>query len=285
MLVRQATPLRRPAPTGEAPRRLEALVRRLSVPRHAVAEPKANRQVADFLAGTLEGYGYRTWYQGRWRNVVALPEEPGPYTLVCAHYDTVPGTPGADDNASALAVLLEAARRRPPHTAFVAFNREEDGMVGSSEFVQWLREPAAPEITDVHVLEMVGYTDYTPGSQRIPSPLPRVLLPRDSADFLALVGLGPAFGAAGRVRAIADQAEGVPPVVALQAPAAALRVAVDLGRSDHLPFLEAGRPAVLWTDTADFRSRHYHQASDTPETLDYAFMAGVLELLRRTLDA
>jgi len=285
MLVRQGVPLRRPEATSESARWLEAMVRRLAVPRHATHEEPANRAIADFLAYALESYGYRVSFQGRWRNVVALPPGPGPYTLVCAHYDSVPGTPGADDNASAVAVLLGAARSRPPNTAFVAFNREEDGMVGSEEFVQWLGEPGAPEVGEVHVLEMLGYTDYTPGSQLVPPPLPKFLLPRDVADFVAVVGLGKGSGLAARVRKAADGALGVPPVVSLQAPAQILRVALDLGRSDHLPFVVDGRPAVMWTDTADFRTPHYHQRSDTPETLDYSFMAGVQRLLVLTLSA
>lgn len=284
MLVRQATPLRRPTPSSDEARWLRALVERLSVPRHAIAEERANRQIAEFLALTLESYGYRVLHQGPYDNVVALPPEPGPYTLVCAHYDSVPQTPGADDNASAVAVLLGAARTRPPGVAFVAFNREEDGLVGSADFVQWLaREPSAPEIGDVHVLEMVGYTDYTAGSQRLPPTIPRFLLPRDVADFVAVVGLGKGSRLASGVRKAAQGALGVPPVVSLQAPKAVLAVAGDLGRSDHLPFVIDGRPAVMWTDTAEFRSPHYHQRSDVPDTLDYDFMAGVLRLLELTL--
>jgi Zn-dependent M28 family amino/carboxypeptidase len=197
----------------------------------------------------------------------------------------VPNTPGADDNASAVAVLLGAARSRPPATAFVCFNREEDGMVGSFDFVRWLSSVGTPTIREVHVLEMVGYTDMRPGSQRVPPPLPRWMLPRDTGDFLGLVGLGKGGTLASRVRRAADGALGVPPVVSLAAPRALLCCAHDLGRSDHLPFVHAGLPAVMWTDTADFRTPHYHLRSDRPETLDYAFMAGVLRLLLATLGA
>lgn len=261
-------------------------VRTLAVPRHATFEERANRSIAEFLALALESYGYRVCYQGVHRNVVALPMEgEGPFDLVCAHYDSVPNTPGADDNASAVAVLLGAARTAPPNTAFVAFNREEDGMLGSAEFVQWLKQPGAPTIREVHVLEMVGYTDPRPGSQRVPPPLPAFLLPRDTGDFLAVVGLGSGCGLAGKVRRAADGALGVPPVVSLQAPKALLCLAHDLGRSDHLPFVLDGVPAVMWTDTADFRTPHYHLRSDRPETLDYGFMAGVQRLLLATLAA
>ena len=279
MLIRQAVPLRRPEPVSEDATWLRDQVEHLSVPRHGVYEAANNRRIAEYLALELEAIGYGVQYQGRHRNVVALPRSEGPYTLVCAHYDSVPDTPGADDNASAMAVLLGAARRQPPGVAFALFNREEDGMLGSEDFVEWLDTPGAPVIADVHVLEMVGYTDYRPGSQQVPSPIPAFLAPRDRGDFISVVGLGEGHRLAGHIRNCASGTLGVPPVVSLQAPAALLAVAPDLGRSDHLPFIIAGRPAVMWSDTADFRTPHYHQITDTPDTLDYGFMAGVLKLL------
>lgn len=243
-----------------------------------------NRRIAETLAEELESYGYRVRHQGVHRNVVAVPpDDPGPYVLVCAHYDTVPRTPGADDNASALAVLLGAARERPPGVAFVAFNREEDGLIGSADFVRWLDQPEAPGVTKVHVLEMVGYTDPRPGSQRLPPGVPRLLAPRDAGDFVAVVGMGAGSRLAADVRRVASGALGVPPVVSLQGPAGLLHWIPDLGRSDHGPFLGAGVPAVMWTDTAEFRTPHYHALTDAPSTLDYTFMDEVLELLLLTL--
>lgn len=283
MLVRQALPLRRAPADDDGARWLRDQVRQLAVPRHADAEARANRWIADHLALALEGAGYRVIHQGPHRNVVALPDTPGPITLVCAHYDSVPGTPGADDNASALAVLLGVARERPPGVGFAVFNREEDGMVGSTDFVDWLGARGAPTLAAVHVLEMVGYTDPRPGAQRVPTPLPRWLLPRDTGDFVAIVAMGAGWRLADRVRTTAASTIGVPPVVTLQAPAALLGWAPDLGRSDHLPFVLGGLPAAMWTDTAEFRTPHYHRRSDGPETLDYAFMAGVERLLLRTL--
>jgi len=283
VLIRQALPLRRRAPDRGVARWLEAQVQQLAVPRHALAEEAANQRAADWLARQLDGFGYRVQIQGRHRNVVALPDEPGPYTLVCAHYDTVPGTPGADDNASAVAVMLGAARTRPPGVAFVAFNREEDGMLGSADFVRWLGAPGRPRVAAVHVLEMVGYTDPRPNSQGVPPPIPRWMVPRDRGDFLAVVGLGAGWRLAGDVRRTAQGAMRVPPVVTLQAPLGLLGWAPDLGRSDHAPFLTAGLPAVMWTDTAEFRTPHYHLGSDVPETLDFTFMAEVLELLVQSL--
>lgn len=112
---------------------------------------------------------------------------------------------------------------------------------------------------------------------------PRWLLPRDTGDFVGVVALGAGWPLADRVRRVAANTLGVPPVVTLQAPAALLALAPDLGRSDHLPFVRRGVPAVMWTDTADFRTPHYHTRSDRPETLDYTFLAEVTALVARVV--
>jgi Zn-dependent M28 family amino/carboxypeptidase len=283
MLIRRSLPLRRaPADTDRA-RWLRAQVESLAVPRHATWEAYANRSIADRLARAFEDAGLRTFFQGPDRNVVGLPRSSGPVTLVGAHYDSVPDTPGADDNASALAVLLSIVERRLPGVGFIAFNREEDGLVGSRSFVAWL-ETSGLDIADVHILEMVGYTDPRPGAQRLPAAIPGFLAPTDRGDFLGVVGLGCGHRLADRVRRVADGALGVPPVISLQTPLMCVHVAPDLGLSDHLPFVQMGRSAVMWTDTAYLRTPHYHQLSDTPETLDYAFMAEVETLLARVLE-
>ena len=286
MWIRQTVPLRRAAVRRQDAQWLRQKVAALAVPRHALRQAAENRRIADAISLEFESYGYQVIQQGEHRNIVAIPPDPGPYDMVCAHYDSVPLTPGADDNASALAVMLGAARSRPPSVAFVAFNREEDGMLGSEDFVSWLSDGQTllSAVREVHVLEMVGYTDPRPGAQQVPSPIPKFLVPRDTGDFIALVGLGPGYAMAKRVHQAASGAIGVPPVVTLQAPLALLGWAPDLGRSDHLSFITKGIPAVMWTDTAEFRTPHYHMQTDAPDTLDYEFMAGVLKLLLATLD-
>lgn len=284
MLVRRALPLRRATPSSDTARWLRERVEGLAVPRHATWEASTNRRIAEDLARELEDLGYRTRFQGPHRNVLALPRSTGPIRLVAAHYDGVPGCPGADDNASAVAVLLAVARRRLPGVGFALFNREEDGLVGSRDFVEWLKGREL-QLDEVHVLEMLGYTDPRPGAQRLPPLLPRFLAPTDRGDFIGVVGLGCGHGLAAKVRRTADGALGVPPVVSLQAPLFCAHVVPELGLSDHLPFVSAGRPAVMWTDTAFLRTPHYHQLSDTPDTLDYAFMAEVETLLATVLAA
>ena len=283
MWIRHFNPVRRRAVATETARWLRHKVESLAIPRHGLVQHAANQRVGEAIAEELEGNGYRAFLQGPFRNVVALPQGDGPFTLVCAHYDSVSTTPGADDNASAVAVMLGVARSRPLNVGFVAFNREEDGMLGSTDFVEWLRTPEAPRFREAHVLEMVGYTDPRPGAQRAPPPIPQMLMPRDRGDFIGVVGLGAGYRMAGDVLRAAKNTLGVPPVVTLQAPRALLGWAPDLGMSDHLPFVEGGLPAVMWTDTAYFRTPHYHRRTDTPDTLDYTFMAEVQALVLATV--
>ena len=250
------------------------------MPRDHLAEPAANRAVRDVIADTLSTLGFSVSLEGRYDNVVALPLRPrGPLTLIGAHYDSVPFCPGADDNASAVAVMLEAARHHAESGAdvgLVAFNAEEHGLRGSSELVaDWLA--AAPPIAGVHVLEMVGFASHEVGSQRSPIALPG--LPR-VGDFIGVIANQRSRSLRRRiVRAARRASTPTPPLVSLQTWLGAERLVPDLFRSDHAPFWHAGIPAVMWTDTAEFRNPHYHRPTDTPDTLDYDFMAGVAELL------
>jgi Zn-dependent M28 family amino/carboxypeptidase len=104
--------------------------------------------------------------------IATHPPADGPFILLGAHYDTVPRTPGADDNASAVAVCLECARVIKKHNLgpamIVFFNREEDGLLGSSEFVDHLADQPEWNVREAHIFEMVGYRDRTPGSQAMP---------------------------------------------------------------------------------------------------------------------
>src|SRR5262249_7925303 len=111
--------------------------------------------------------------------------------LVGAHYDSVPGTPGADDNASGVAALLECARimallESPTVTAFVAFNCEEDGLLGSADFVENYFPDNPMNLEAAHILEMIGYCDRSEGSQRIPEGLP--IRAPSIGDFIGILG-------------------------------------------------------------------------------------------------
>ncbi len=266
---------------------LREWVRHLAQPRHFLAEPAQNRRTAEWLGETLSEFGYEVQFQGASRNVVALPRGlvPGsPTALVGAHYDSVPGSPGADDNASAVAALLGCAAalaRTSRRTIFVAFNREEDGFIGSREFVEEYLGTYSVPISCAYILEMVGYADSSPGSQRLPSGLP-IRLPAEG-NFLGLLANDQSAAAMRRVLELSRTYTPDLPLTGLTVIPGAERAFPVLARSDHVPFWARGIPSMMWTDTAEFRNLNYHGAADTPETLDYAFLHKVTQLLTATV--
>lgn len=213
--------------------------------------------------------------------------------IVGAHYDSVAASPGADDNASGVATLLELARlfadmERPRRLTLVLFDREEDGLLGSFAYVN-ANLPLLATLQGAIVLEMTGYTCGEPGCQQYPPGLPGDF--PNTGDFLAVVGdlahpqLTQAFAEVAEAESErANSAEPRPNVITLAVPVGLLP---DLLRSDHAPFWLAGAGAVMVTDTANFRNPHYHRASDRPQTLDRAFLTGnaqtVAEVVRRLL--
>ena len=218
-------------------------------------------QLASPKAQTFESGGRRV------RNI-----ESGAGTIVVgAHYDTVPGSPGADDNASGVAVLIELARMGLP-ARFVAFANEEVPYFQSGEMGShvWAARAAhaGEEIRAMLSLEMLGYYRNLPGSQGYPPPLSWFY--PDRANFIAFVG---DVGSRALVRrAIASfRRHARFPSEGVAAPAGLPGVTW----SDHWSFRQHGYPAIMVTDTAFYRYPHYHLPSDTPEKLDYVRMARV----------
>jgi Zn-dependent M28 family amino/carboxypeptidase len=197
--------------------------------------------------------------------------------ILGAHFDSVQGTPGADDNASGVAVLLEAARllsraRLRSQLLFCAFNLEELTMIGSSYFAKKLKSARA-KVDAMISLEMIGYTDLNPGGQKYPFGL-KAFYP-ERGDFIGVIGN---WNSASLLRRFARQMRQVQglPVETLSVPGnGGLIPAVRL--SDHSPFWDAGYPALMVTDTSFFRNPHYHGPTDTLETLNLDFMAKVCE--------
>lgn len=261
----------------------------LSFPRHYDAEPGENRRARDWIAAQLRDWGYAVRLQGEFDNVVAAPpaSNGAPAILLGAHYDSVPGCPAADDNASAVAACLECARvlagRDAVPVRFVFFNREEDDFLGSSDFVRSLGGAGEPSIAETHIFEMVGFSDSRPGSQAKPAGLP-VDVP-DVGDFLGVLGNQQSNYAVERLARLAASYLPGFPVLGLKIFLGAERAFRDLLRSDHVPFWNARLPAVMWTDTSEFRNPNYHAPTDRPDTLDYGFLANVTRLaLCRVLD-
>lgn len=207
-----------------------------------------------------------------------LPQSP---VLVGAHYDTIPNSLGADDNATGVAVLLELARAiaaapAPFPVRLVAFDLEELG-VGSKIYAEELRQQGQ-KLRLMISLEMLGYCDRRPNSQRYPAPFLQRFYP-SSGDFIALIG---------NFRTIPDLIR-LSRTIRQSVPCEWLPVdsrgllLPDTRRSDHAPFWDQGYGAVMVTDTADLRNPHYHQQSDRLETLDLPFLTGVCQGLIQSI--
>jgi hypothetical protein len=267
---------------------LRAMVDIIAIPRHYELQMENNRLTAHWIARQLHSYGYKTELQGEYANVVArsrhLPE--APCVLVGAHYDSVPGTPGADDNASAVAALLACAKALAEHApqspvCFASFNREEDGLLGSTDFVRTIRAEGRISVREAHILEMIGYCDHRPGSQTIPAGLP-IRVP-NRGDFLGILANKDSTAMASAVLQTARTYWPDFPVLSLKVYAGVEKLLPVLQRSDHAPFWQAGIPTIMWTDTSEFRNHHYHQPTDTPDTLDYNFLRSVSQILIATI--
>lgn len=236
-----------------------------------------------------EPYMYRNFTVSNVVAQISFCENPTKYYLVGAHYDSVVGTVGADDNASAIAVLLETARNlmmlKDKHelnlaVKFVSFPLEEPPTfgtrhMGSSVYAHnaW---KSKEQIDGMICLEMVGYTCHDKGCQDYPFPLMFLGYPKQG-DFIGIVGnfksrkfTSDLFKAFGRNPNL--------PVVKLTVPAGGFLLP-SVRLSDHASFWHRGYKAVMVTDTAFYRNPHYHRFSDTMEKLDYSFMAELVKSL------
>ena len=230
-------------------------------------------------------------YDGR-RVANLIADPPGAVTdappyIIGAHYDSVIGTPGADDNASAVAVMLELARRTiaNQHGAplrFVAFTLEEPPThatrhQGSRVFVKRLTE-AGGRVAGAIILEMVGLT--TP-KQEYPLFLQWAGYP-EAGNFIGVVGNRASKPFGERVL------RGMRKNLALPVESLFIWfngwIITDTRLSDHAPFWDKGFPALMITDTAYFRNKNYHGPGDTEDTLDYVFMAELVRSLEHALD-
>jgi Zn-dependent M28 family amino/carboxypeptidase len=284
--------LTRATPSAERtvdPARLEAHLRKLSVeltPRDESHIENLDR-VAEYIknefsqATTLVSeQPYRV--NGKsYRNVIAqFGPESEERIVVGAHYDTAGPFPGADDNASGVAGLIELARllgrQQPPmRVELVAFTLEEPpyfrttGM-GSSVHAESLRKQNV-RVRAMFNLEMIGYFSDAPNSQHLPGGILSAFYP-STGNFIGVVGQLGDWSLVRRTK-IAMRRAAPLPVYSINAPS--LVAGVDF--SDQLNYWHAGYRAVMITDTAFYRNRNYHTAQDTAEKLDYKRMAMVVE--------
>ena len=218
-----------------------------------------------FASGIDEGVNFILRYPGR--NPRRRP------LLVGAHYDGPLHSIGADDNASGVVALLELARRwshSPPKRPvwLVAFDQEEWGMLGSDALAEKLSSDRQPLKLMVS-LEMLAFTGE---EQNYPHPAMRHIY-GDRGDFIALVANAGAGFMLPRLTHSMGQHVTTKPLPVLHAghDVPAVR------RSDHSPFWDRGYNALMVTDTSFMRNPHYHQMSDTIETLDLPFFAAVID--------
>ncbi len=241
-------------------------------------------EAAAFIFSSMNAAGYQPvsqWYSvsGRkCRNIEAEirgADRSGEVVIVGAHYDTVPGSPGADDNATGVAVMLALARifvaTRPARTLrFVGFVNEEppyfwSGDMGSLVYAKKCREHG-DRIVAMLSLESVGFYSSSPKSQRYPAGLG--LLYPSTGDFVAFVGNVLS-------RSLVHEAiRTFRSTGALRSIGAAIPNAVPgAGWSDHWSFWKQGFAAIEITDTAPYRNPYYHTPDDTPDRLNYDHLA------------
>jgi Zn-dependent M28 family amino/carboxypeptidase len=270
----------------------------VSIGERSVRLPANLKKTADYIEKFYREIGVavqrQTYaYSGlRMENIIAeisSGARPEHRFVVGAHYDSVAGTVGADDNASAIAVQLEVARHLATLIAeekldlavkFVSFALEEPPVYGTrhmgSRVYAKMARRQAEKIDGMICLEMVGYACHESGCQDYPFPLMFMNYPK-KGDFIGIVNNFKSRGFARNLTAQFQKNKHLP-VVRLTVPLNGwIMPAVRL--SDHASFWDQGFRAVMVTDSAFFRNPRYHTAADTMDTLDYEFMAELVESL------
>ena len=271
-------------PTERLLAHLEVLAR----PRHARWDALGLLAVRSYISerlgalGPVEEHRFRSGIDEGTNLILRLPGRQNGLDplLVAAHYDGPLNSPGADDNATGVAALLELAERwsrEPPRRPvwLVAFDQEEWGMLGSAALAADLK--AAGQGLGLMVsLEMLGFTA---PQQRYPIAAMRALY-GERGDFIAVVGN---IATAPLLPGLARRMGRLVRTQVLPVPNRG-RTLPDVRLSDHSPFWDLGYNALLVTDTSFLRNPHYHCPSDTIDTLDLPFLAAVTEAVRQGLD-
>ncbi len=259
--------------------------------RHLWKDASLNK-AADYIESIFIAYGYVVWrqtyscYGKSVSNLVA--EKTGTdkeVVIIGAHYDTVPGTPGADDNASAVAGLLELARLHKESSnrkalVFIAFVNEEPPCfgsynMGSMVYAKHLKERKTPVEVMVS-LEMIGFFSQE-AIQTYPLPGMNFFYPK-TGDYIGVVGN---FHSSKYVSFFKKGIRKHSSINSRSLTAPEFFGGINL--SDNYSFWHHGYRAVMVTDTSFFRNRHYHQETDTIDTLNFEQMAEVVKGLYYTL--
>ncbi len=247
-----------------------------------------------FLDRELESYQQQFVFGGYdAQNIIG--KHPGTGTsgetyLLGGHFDTVADAPGADDNGSAVAGMLEAMRILSQYPTkksikFIGFDLEEANLIGSTRYVTNGIQPGET-IAGMIDFEMIGYYTEAPNTQTLPAGF-NLLFPAAynavaSQDFKGnfITNVGKVGNSATLMQQFESiSANYVPALrtVSVEAPSTWEQLTPDLGRSDHAPFWVANHPAIMLTDGANFRNPYYHTPNDKIETLNFTFMANVVK--------
>lgn len=265
----------------------------------SLLEPEVLQKAADYVVQRFEGAG---WKVNRLPYLVGLKtcenlevekrgvKYPDEIVVIGAHYDSVPTTPGADDNGSGVAAMLALAEgfvsATPERTVrFVAFVNEEPPyfqtpLMGSFQYAKSC-QARGEKVVAMLALESMGYYKDEKKTQHYPFPLS--LFYPSRGNFLAIVGNRESGALVKRVKKVFEST-GAMPVESASLPGSLQGV----GWSDHWSFWQAGYPAVMVTDTAPFRNYGYHKPADQPDTLDYVHLAAAvrgLEVVLKDLSA
>ena len=277
---------------------LERHIATIAAREHNVAHYDELEKAARYIEAALASLGYAVGRQefsadGKAVRNIDVTVEPArgnfdPEVIVVgAHYDSAPGSPGANDNASGAAAVIELARllrdldgsagkrirlalfvnEEPPY-----FRTEAMGSLNYARALAQRRE----RVVAMYSLETIGFYSSEPGSQVYPAPF-GLIFP-DRGDFVAFVGL---LGSRALVRETmrSFRAHTAFPTIGGVAPG----FVPGIGWSDHWAFAEHGFQAVMITDTAPFRYPHYHQPSDTPDKVDGESLARVVKGIERVI--
>lgn len=280
-------------------RHIEAIASR----EHNVAHHDELEKSARYIEAALETYGYAVNRQSfdaddyvsdsksvRNIEIVIEPRDPNPAAetlVVGAHYDSARGAPGANDNGSGTAAVIELARllsdlkgKAARRIRLVLFVNEEPPYFRTQEMgsLQYATALAArkEQVAGMYSLETLGYYASEPGSQRYPFPF-GLIFP-DRGDFLAFVGM---LDARPLLRASIASFRSHTKFPTIGGVAPAFIPGIDF--SDHWAFAQHGFPAIMLTDTAPYRYPHYHTFKDTPDKVDTEKLARVVKGIERMI--
>ncbi|MDP8263042.1 MAG: M28 family peptidase [Candidatus Ancaeobacter aquaticus] len=247
-----------------------------------------------YITEELVSYGYTVTFQEytilnkQVKNIIVTrrgTKTPEDMIIVGAHYDSTLN-PGADDNASGVAGLLELARFMADKNTgstieFAAFPAEEPPFFDSEDMASLVYAKAAKKgkvnIKGVLILEMIGYFDKKPRTQTYPNFAGALVYP-NRGDFIAVLGNLKSINLVGAIRSCFKKQSRFP-----MKPIITFNYASAVHFSDHWAFWQEGYRAVMITDTSFYRNHHYHTETDTYDTLDYESMAEIVRGLKGTL--